>query len=353
MGAKKHNFLFFAVISTVTFYEKRGISMTEKHIEKAKGHRPNSKEPTSAALGILGIFSLLLLFKNPSVALEHTSSALSLCARTVVPSLFPFMVISELLLSSDAVSVISRPLRHLSRILFGVGGESAAALILGFLCGFPIGAKCAASLYAREKIGGEEMTRILTFCCMPSAPFLISAVGISMFGDLSLGLRLFIASLLSSLIIGIIGRFIPIRSLPPAAPTESKKEEKRSSAAVFTSAVTSSALSMLYVCAFVVFFSTLVGVLEYTAAALSLPKSANALLFGFFELTSGIKKTAEIPVYGKYLAAAISGWSGLSVHFQVISVCRGCNLSFKPYFFAKAASTALTPIILFFLMWIG
>lgn len=327
--------------------------MTEKHIEKAKGHRLISPTPTSAALGILGLFSLLLLFKNPAVALEHTSSALSLCAYTVVPSLFPFMVISELLLSSNAVSVISPPLRRPSRLLFGVRGESAAALILGFLCGFPIGAKCAASLYTRGKIDGEELTRVLTFSCMPSAPFLISAVGISMFGDRAFGLRLFVASLLSSIIIGIVGKFIPIKALPPSAPAESKKEEKRSGATVFTSAVTSSTLSMLYVCAFVVFFSTLVGVLEYTAAALELPESASTLLFGFFELTGGIKKAAGIPIYGKYLAAAISGWSGLSVHFQVISVCRGCDLSFKPYFLAKLASTALVPIILFFLEVVG
>ena len=322
--------------------------MTAKNVKKKKHSFYRLFDPTGAALGILGLFSLLLLFKNPAVALECTSGALSLCVKIIIPSLFPFMVISELLLSSGSVALIAPFFRRPSKFLFGVGGESAVALILGFLCGFPIGAKCAAALYKSGRIGKVELTRVLTFSCMPSAPFLISAVGISMFGSGRLGLLLFAASLLSSLIIGAVGKYVPYKSNESAPiPLGEIREEKRSAAVIFTSAVTSSALSMLYICAFVVFFSAFVGILEYSVRALELHEALDPLLFGFFELTSGIRKASDIPLTGQYLAAAIAGWSGLSVHFQVMSVCRGCDISFKPYFLAKLASAVLNPVLLF------
>ena len=120
----------------------------------------------------------------------------------------------------------------------------------------------------------------------------------------------------------------------------------------FTSAVSSSALSMLYICAFLTFFSTFVGVIENAVSNLALSDTAGTVLLGFFELTGGIKGASEIPAAGRYLAAAVAGWSGLSVHFQIMSVCQGCDVSFKPYFLSKALSTFLCPIFMLIFEWI-
>ena len=303
---------------------------------------------SAVILFIFSLLSLILLLCAPSVVRGHMTEALSLCARTVVPSLFPFMVISELLLSGGCAKVISPLLQPTAKSLFGISGESAAAVLIGFICGFPVGAKGAAALYRSGQIGRGELERILTFSCIPSAPFLISTVGISMFGDGRLGARLLISCLLSSVIIGIATKRMRFGdgetgSAPKVA------EDEQGIGRLFTSAVCSSALSVLYVCGFLTFFSTLVGVTEYTVRELNIPEQLRPLILGFFELTGGMKEASEIVGAGGYAAAAIGGWSGLSVHFQVMSVCQGCNISFKPYFLSKLASAVLCPVIMMFL----
>ncbi len=321
--------------------------MTVKGIKKANRGIRLSADPASVALGALSLFSLLLIFKNPDIAITHMSSALRLCARTLIPSLFPFMVLSELMVSGNAVSLIAPLLRRPAKALFGISGEGGAAVLLGLVCGFPIGAKTAAALYKKGSIGKRELTHILTFSNNPSSAFLISAVGASMFDDRPFGVLLFAISTLTALIVGFVGKFIN-RPHTDSAPVSVKGYGEKPPRAVdiFTGAVTSSALSMLSICAFVVFFSTLVGVLEYTVNASALPEAVSALWFGFFELTSGVWKASSVPTLGPYLAAAAVGWSGLSVHFQIMSICRGCDISFKPYLLSKLASAILNVLLL-------
>lgn len=298
------------------------------------------------ALGVLSALALFLIFKYPDVAIDRMTSALELCAKTVVPSLFPFMALSELLFSGNVISVIAPLLRRPARALFGISGEGAAAVALGLFCGFPIGAKSAAALYKQGYIDRSELTRLLTFSNNPSSAFLISAVGASMFQSRSAGVLLFSVSTLSALTVGSVGKFIKRKSPDKSELYIKLSVENKSGVEKFTGAITSSALSIIYVCAFVVFFSTLVGVLEHSLSASALPNSAAALLFGFFELTGGMWKASQLQEHGICLAAAIAGWSGLSVHFQIMSICSGCGVSFKPYILAKLSTGLLNVIFL-------
>ena len=317
--------------------------MTANISGKKNAHSLRRLDTVSIILLAFCLSTLVLLLRSPSVTLEHMTSALSLCAKTVVPSLFPFMVISELLLSGDCASVLAPLLRRPAKFLFGVSGEGAVAIVLGSLCGFPIGAKGGAALYKSGRIDGEELERILTVSCIPSAPFLISTVGVSMFGDARVGIELLLACLLSSLLSGMGMKFFKFGSYKRNALPRQTQKREQGLAKLFTSAVSSSALSMLYICAFLTFFSTFVGVIENAVSGIVTSDATGSVLLGFFELTGGMKSASAVPEVGKYLAASVAGWSGLSVHFQIMSVCQGCDISFKPYFLTKIASAALCP----------
>ena len=319
--------------------------MTVKAVKKGGLTLGARRGVAEVALCFLSLLLLALLLKNPRLALSSTAAGLSLCVRKVIPALFPFMVLSELLFRGNAVSLIARFLCLPSRVLFGISGESGAALLFGLLCGAPVGAKSAVSLYRGGRIDRRELTRLLTLCTPPSASFLIGAVGISTFGSADIGKRLFIASLISCLLVGVVGRFIPVRVRGRGESEPEVCHKRYSLTSLVTEAVSSSAVSMLYVCGFVVFFSTLGSVLEYLAAALSLPRELYSLFFGFFEMTAGVERAAQ-SAGGIYLAAAISGWSGLSSALQVISICRDCNISFLPYFVSRLVSALIFPLVL-------
>ena len=113
---------------------------------------------------------------------------------------------------------------------------------------------------------------------------------------------------------------------------------------LFCGAVCSAASSAICVCAFVTFFYTLVGMLR---ELIFIPPPMSPLFFGFFEMTGGVSASPLAGGSGIYLAAGVLGWSGLSVHLQIVNLCRSPRPSFAPYFLSKALSFVISPLILF------
>ena len=296
--------------------------------------------------GFVCFFSLALIIRNSDIAIKYMSEGLSLCARTVIPSLFPFMVISDLIVSSGTAALAGKLLQLPVKYLFGIGSNGGGAILLGFICGFPIGTSAAVSLYDRGKLSRGELSRILTFSNIPSSAFIISAVGISLFGSVSFGRALYVMILISAIITGIAQNVIfKIKSKKEIPPEEyfygvSKADlpEKDSSIPQrLTNAVSSSAICMLKVCAFVVFFGAFVGTLGMLLDRINMPEPIKAVLFSVFEMTGGMSLASATnpPMIGALIAAFTAGWSGISVHCQIISICSGRGISFKPYVFSK------------------
>ena len=284
----------------------------------------------------MSIFSLAMIIKNSEIAIEYMQTGLRLCATNVIPSLFPFMVISELLVSSGFGEVFGKTLGMSFRRLFAISRAGSSAVLLGAVCGFPVGAKTAVSLYDRGTITREELERLLTFCNIPSSGFLISAVGISLFSSRQFGIFLYCTAMVAAFLSGIIGRMLCRSRASDEIPTVSLQVD-RIGVSTFTTAVSSATASMLSVCSYVIFFSSVIGCLSHALGTLSLPAHLEALLFGVFEISSGV--SAASMVGSTPTAAAICGfiigWSGISVHFQIMSLCGNRGISFFPYFISK------------------
>ncbi len=314
-----------------------------KRAEKGKKTKFNRGQLSRAELlfCIMSIFALCLTFLYSDVAISSMGIGIKLCIQTVIPSLFPFMVISELFIASGASSLLARILgRPLSRI-FGISREGSSAVLLGFLCGFPIGTKSAISLFERGKISKSELEHICAFSNNPSSAFLISAVGITLFGSKEFGILLYVLHLLSSSAVGIV-LGIYYKKKRGEECSAASLDKPRGFVSAFGDAVGSSARSTLYICAFVVFFSAVVGYLRLLCNFFGLPTDIQVLILGFFEMTSGVAAAAALPsLEGAAMAALICGWSGLSVHFQLVGICREQRISLKPYIFSKLACSVM------------
>lgn len=302
---------------------------------------------------VIASAAFLLFLIRSSVAINYMKKGLQLCAGAVIPSLFPFMIISELLIHSGVGQRVGRLLAKPTRFLFGISEAGACAFVLGAICGFPIGAKTLCSLYDRGEISDREFSRALTFCNNPGSAFVISAVGVSLLGSVELGVTLYGCVLLSAVIVGVFERFVfgKVGSGLSESGRETLVFEKRGAIEVFTSAIQSSAISMLTVCAYVVFFSSFVGCIGSLLAKIDVPQVVTAMIFGFFEISSGMGAAVEVgsPLMAVLLCAVGAGWSGLSVHFQIITICSGRGVSFKPFFIAKAAQGVICAA----LMWVA
>ena len=312
--------------------------------------------------GLLLLLLLLGLLRYPAQALQAARDSLALCLQVVVPSLFPFFVLSSLLVELGLARAAGRILRPVMGPLFHTGGAGAAALALGLIGGYPVGARTAAELYRRGLCSRAETERLLGFCNNSGPAFFLGVIGATM-GSRA-GLLLYGVHVLAALLTGLL-----LRGRQPASPLLSSGVRRwetahLSPAAAFTGAVTGALQSVLSVSAFVLFFGvavrllTVSGILPALAAglaALSVPDAlAEPLLAGLLEMTNGIAGLTAGPLPGRAAAAAfLMGWSGLSVHCQALALLRDTGLSFRRGVAGKAIhgllSAGLTGLIFRFL----
>ena len=319
-----------------------------------RGKKVKRIAPAEAALGIMSVFTLLLVLAFPTLAIDYMNRGMKLCVGTVIPSLFPVMVASELIVITGAARGIGRFLRAPARFLFGISPEGASALALGMVCGFPVGTRSAVSMYKRGEISKEELARLVCFSNNPSSAFIISAVGATLFGSREFGSALYFITVISSLIVGVAQNVILGRSYAESANSKARKSEKNEKGGKgisgFSAAVSSSATAMLGICAFVVFFSTFTGTLGVILSSLGASQITRAIFFSFFELTGGVAEAAGVkPLAIAILVAAFAvGWSGLSVHLQMIGICDGTDIPLCRYFLAKLSQGLINAALVFF-----
>ena len=289
---------------------------------RQNGKKLKKSLPSSRGIGLcyVCLFLVIIFFKNASAASLWVSQGLRVCALGLIPSLFPFMVLSSLLLSLGTGRLIPKAVRRTFKAVFGVGSEGTSAIILGWACGFPVGAKCACELASSGRIDDSEYKKIVMISSTPSPAFLIGAVGRGMLGSVSVGASLYVLSLVSSIAVGIfLGR--AFKSHSNDDPRSQRRTVPKLSDAL-TRAVSQSALGMLNICAFVIFFCAFLGVLEGILRPLGISDTATSVIFTVFELTTGLARiTSQASPLTLPLCAFAVGWSGLSVHLQTLSVC--------------------------------
>ena len=265
----------------------------------------------------------------------EAAKALTLCAGTVIPSLFPFMTVTALLVRLGFGQWLAPHTAGLMAPLFRLPGCASSALLLGLVGGYPIGARTAAKLYASGALTRAEAERLLTFCNNSNPVFLISVLGVGVFGSVRAGLWLWLLHIAAALLTGLLlrGHGTDRRSVPPAISFQAP-----SLSGAFVSAVRDSASGMLSVCAFVTLFYVLAAPLR------GLPGPWAALTVGVTELFS-LTPLLTCDRTGFLLAAGCAGWGGLSVLCQTAAVLDGTDLSPRPCFLGKLMQGHLSALM--------
>ncbi len=305
------------------------------------------KKVRDALAGLALLMATAGLVAAPEEAIAGAKDGLTLCFNVIVPSLFPFFVLSSLVVDLGLAAYLGRAMEGLMRPLFRVSGSCATAVALGFVGGYPVGARTALQLYQQGLCTKTEAERLLAFCNNSGPAFILGVVGAGIFGDSRVGLLLYLTHALASLIVGLLFRFYGGRRDRRARGTRPKPIQTVTLPAAFTGAVSRSLQSTLNICAFVVFFAVILrllsayGVLTAVARLLSLAgfqaEWAKRLVAGLLELSSGVASLQGGTGFaGRVsMAAFMLGWAGLSVHCQVLSFLVDSGLSARVYLAGK------------------
>lgn len=265
-------------------------------------------------LGALLFFAALLL-SNSSVVGEAVQAALDDCAHILIPSLFPFMVVSGLFVRLRSRDEAPRMLSTWFRRCFRLPGCATSAVLLGALCGFPIGAKMACELYQRGSLSRREAERLMALANNTGPAFIIEVVGVYYWHSRRFGLMLYIVQILSAWCIGWIAAKRVEKSGAEGDPVVFPQADSSFLAAV-SDAISSSAQSMLCVCGFVAFFSV-VSHLSATLLAEIGCERLSPLFAAILEFSHGSAAAAGCGgAKGAFLAGLAVGWSGICVFAQ-------------------------------------
>lgn len=281
------------------------------------------------------------------------NNSLILCAKRLIPSLFPLMIASRLLLSCGAEKIIGKALSLPCRYILGLSEGGSFAFLMGLICGFPLGAVLANSLYEKGVITSDELSLLVVSSSIPSLGFVVGVIGSGLLGSRHLGFILYISAILSAIITGVIYRFTLCHG-KVFCGGEFTFSDGGGIIGKFCDAVVQSVKNMLSVCGFIVFFSLLCEVLSYILLFFGTPKIVQILAFGIMELTRGSLAAAEISGdFAFILCGAFIGWSGLCAMSQILSVCRNARvnilrfLGFKLVFAFICSSLAFFASIIF------
>ncbi|MDR3207315.1 MAG: sporulation protein [Oscillospiraceae bacterium] len=313
-----------------------------------------------AGLCILCCIAGFLVF--PAQAAGGAREGIRLCMDVILPSLFPFFVLSTLLVEMGYAAYAGRRLEGVMRPVFRLNGACASAVALGFLGGYPVGAKTAIALYQKGLCSETEAERLLSFCNNSGPAFILGAVGVGIFADSRAGLTLYLAHTAASLTVGFLFRFYK-RDAPgggQAAPSGvSPPPESVGLARAFVRSVGGAFRSALSICAFVIFFTVAVkllflsGILPALAEGLGFlfapfgltAEAAQQMLTGLLEITSGLwsLQGSSAALSGQLsMAAFMLGWAGLSVHCQVLSFIGESGLKAWTYVAGKVLHAGIS-----------
>lgn len=275
----------------------------------------------------------LFLAESGSVR-AAVGEGLTLCAATVVPSLFPFLVVSALLTSCGFGPWAARwaaPFMALYRL----PGCAASAVVLGLAGGYPIGAKTAADLCRQGLMTREEGERLLTFCSNSGPVFLIGVLGGGIFQSTRAGLWLWLVHIASALVTGLFFRDLGKgrSERPPALALQAVHLPS-----AFVAAVREGAAACLSVCGFVTWFYLL-----------SRPLAGLGGWLGAL-LTGGVELFSLTPLLGNdgpsfILSSACAAWGGLSVLCQTAAVLEGSGLDIRWYVLGKGVQALLSALL--------
>lgn len=290
------------------------------------------------AICALSAIAMLILVIDAKTAFAGANTGVMLCVKTVIPSLFPFFVISIYLNGNmgNWVSAFLRPIGKICRLPEG----AETIMLLGLLGGYPVGAKCIHDAYQAGKLKQEDAQRMLGFCSNAGPAFIFGMAG-CLFEKPITGWILWLIHIASAVLTGCI---LPGRSNGYCRYTNT-------CSTTLAEAVEKSVKTMALICGWIVLFRVIVAFADRWFLWL-FPQIGQAVFIGLLELSNGILQlnTLTSEAMRFILAAVFLGFGGVCVAMQTVTVTGVLGSGF--YFPGKAIQCSISLLLASLIQWL-
>ena len=297
-----------------------------------------------SGLPVLVLF-LAMLF-SPKAVFEGAESGLLLWFQVVFPTLFPFMLVSGLMLSGGGLVVISRIFGRLFSTLFATSPNGSFAVIAGFLCGYPMGAKVSADLVRSGRISRDEGAYLLSFCNNTSPIFIMNFIVWKTFDreELMIPTLLIMIGVPAFLSLFFRRFYLKGRKKFPDLSDKKKNNVKLLNFEMLDSCLADSFESIVKVGLYIIFFSILIALPGKISAG-------HPLLAGILpalEMTNGIlmiHKAAPDLNVSYPLILGLTSFGGFCSAAQTKCMLKAASLPILPYIIQKLTAAAAASLL--------
>lgn len=283
----------------------------------------------------LAVVVLLLLLTHPLLSFEGASHGILLWYQTVLPTLLPFMICSNVIVSLGGIRLLTAPVRPLLKNMLCLSDAGSYVLISGLLCGYPMGAKTCSEFVEQGRITPSEGRYLLSVSNHPSPMFLLGYVASALSPSVPTSMiltALYVPILpIAFLSQAVYGIHEPCVSGPP-------KDKKAPS---FDQSMMASFEVMVKIGGYIMLFSILA---EFISQIPVLPNAFQAVLLGMVEITTGIQAAAHTfsGIRQGMVLCLITAFGGICGLFQTKSVLKSQSLSAVHYLCWKLLHCALS-----------
>ncbi len=302
------------------------------------------------------IILLLICFEmltNANVIIVAVQNAYNIWAYSVFPSLFPFFVISSILIGLNFPRVIGEIAKPLMNKLFRLKSDTVFIFLMSLLSGSPSNAKYTRELYLNGSISLDDANKILMFTHFSSPLFILGTIT-SFLDDKRVGVFILIIHYLSNVLIGLA-----IRNTNSVSTEERKTSLKKvlyevsnttdDISSIVTKSIFNSINTIIMILGVISISTVIITIINNN---FTFNKLTECIISGLIEMTNGLRVLGTLDISLKLkttIAIFFISFGGLSVHLQVISIINDTKIKYKSFFLARIIHACVSTILSYLL----
>ena len=305
----------------------------------------NNKHKSKIKLNITSVFSVIIIFLmiclivSPLKYINAATYGIMLWADNLLPALFPFFVLSKMLIDLNFFDKFTHKLTPIMEKCFGVNGSASYIFCISILSGYPLGSKLVLDAFNSKKINQIEAFRLTSITSVSGPLFIIGTVGTSMLQNTICGYIMIIAHILGALLNGLTYKKYLPKNLKNITTIQTQNKNNKTN--ILTDAISSSIESLLVI-------GGLVCVFYVGIQAINTFVPVNAIIQGLIEITNGCNQISisSYPLILKtIICCAVITFGGLCTHAQAMFFLKQCNITYSFFVKQKITHTIYSSII--------
>lgn len=308
-------------------------------------------------IGLLVITTVLFL-SFPTDVMASVTFSISIWKDNLIPSLFPFFLISELLIHYGFVELLGEILKQVMNKFFHLPGEASFVVIGSLISGFPSSSKYINELLTSNHITTEEASYLLKFNHFSNPLFVIGTIGTLLLNNKNIGILILAVHIMSNFIIAFLFRPKINKYKNETSSLRvgiNKMHKKRiSNNSSFSETLTKSIFKTVQTLILLLgIITTFIIINTIIKRLFCLDAYSSSILSGILEMTGGIKNISSLNIPLNIKASIITffiSFGGLSIHMQVMSILSNTKIQYLPYFFARVIHGLLASSTVFIIL---